>query len=123
MGAELMYFEIPGDDLDALTEFYTRVMRWTIGPRAEQREDYRTIETSTDKNAVGGGLFKKATPDQAIINYFKVDNVAGAIELVESNGGKVVEKRSAIPGMGFFALCADPEGHIFGLWQGDTDAE
>ena len=123
MGAELMYFEIPGDDLDALTEFYTRVMRWTVGPRAEQREDYRTIETSEDQNAVGGGLFKKATPDQTIINYFKVDDVKGVIGLVESNGGKVVEKRSAIPGLGFFALCADTAGNIFGLWQGDTEAD
>ena len=123
MGAELMYFEIPANDLDALTEFYTRVLRWTIGPRAEQRDDYRTIETSADGNAVGGGLFKGTAPDQPIINYFKVDDVAGAIKLVESNGGKVIEKRSAIPGMGFFALCADPEGHVFGLWHGDTAAE
>jgi predicted enzyme related to lactoylglutathione lyase len=31
--------------------------------------------------------------------------------------------KSAIPGMGWFAMLSDPQGNVFALWQMDKDAK
>lgn len=35
MGAELIHFEIPGDDVGVLAEFYTKVLGWEVGEPVE----------------------------------------------------------------------------------------
>lgn len=123
MGADLMHFEIAADDLDGLTDFYTRVLRWTVNPGPQGFEDYRIIETSDNKDSIGGGLFKKKSPDQGVIMYFRVDHMERATDTVLESGGQVVDPKTAIKGIGWYSVCSDPEGNMFGLWVDDADAE
>lgn len=124
MGAKLVYFEIPGQDLDRLTEFYTKVMDWTVGPKVEQLEDYRTIDTwEDDPKAVGGSLFQSGQPGRDVVNYFLVDDVEKTCAAAEEAGGKALECKAAVAGVGWFGLCEDPEGNVFGIFQRDADAE
>jgi hypothetical protein len=44
-----------------------------------------------------------------------VENMDRTLELVEENGGKVLERKVAIPGVGWFSSCAEPGGLVFGL--------
>ncbi len=39
------------------------------------------------------------------------------VEQIEAAGGSVVKGPTTIPGYGVWAYVADPEGHVFGLWQ------
>ena len=41
---------------------------------------------------------------------------------VEKLGGKVLVSKMAVPKMGYFALCMDTEGNVFGLWEDDPQA-
>jgi uncharacterized protein len=44
------------------------------------------------------------------------------ITRVRANGGSVVEERLPIPGVGWYATCAEPGGLKFGLIQADSGA-
>jgi len=40
-----------------------------------------------------------------------------------SLGAQILRPKSAVPKMGWFAMVADPEMNVFGIWQDDPDAE
>jgi predicted enzyme related to lactoylglutathione lyase len=37
-------------------------------------------------------------------------------------GGKISMAKTAVAQMGYFAVCQDPEGNLFGLWERDPAA-
>jgi uncharacterized protein len=41
---------------------------------------------------------------------------------VREAGGRTVEPRMPIPGIGWYATCAEPGGLVFGLIQADASA-
>ena len=42
---------------------------------------------------------------------------------VEELGGKILVSKMAVPKMGYFAVCMDTEGNVFGLWEDDPEAK
>jgi predicted enzyme related to lactoylglutathione lyase len=47
-----------------------------------------------------------------------VDDIADTLKRIETEGGRVVTRRTAIAsGMGAFAVFADPVGNEFGLYE------
>lgn len=122
MGAELKHFEIPARNPNAEVEFYTKVFDWTIESQPGPFADYRTIDTRTDGD-VGGGIYKRKSDDQVVLNYFTVDDLDASADKITAAGGAVVEPRTAIKGIGYYGVFLDPEGNSFGLWVDDTSAE
>jgi predicted enzyme related to lactoylglutathione lyase len=53
--------------------------------------------------------------------YFTVASVAETLVRVDELGGSVVMPPIAIPGDGSIALVLDPQGALFGLFEGPTD--
>ena len=45
------------------------------------------------------------------------------IAKVKKLGGKVVVPKTAVPGIGYAAVCIDTENNAFGLWECDEDAK
>jgi predicted enzyme related to lactoylglutathione lyase len=45
-----------------------------------------------------------------------------SVAKVEKLGGKILVPKMAVPKMGYFALCMDTEGNVFGLWEDDPQA-
>lgn len=121
MGAEPVYFEIPADDLETMTDFYTTVMDWTIGD--ERVDDYRAIQMGEDRNEIVGGIYTRSSALQAPLVYYRVKNIDVTTERVVRHGGQVVDRKSSIKGIGHHCTCLDPEGNPFGLWMDDTAAE
>jgi predicted enzyme related to lactoylglutathione lyase len=52
-----------------------------------------------------------------------VDSVAGFSKKIEKLGGKICMAKTAVPQMGYFAVCQDTEGNAFGLWESDANAK
>jgi predicted enzyme related to lactoylglutathione lyase len=42
---------------------------------------------------------------------------------IEKLGGKIVMRKSPVPGMGYFAGCLDTKGNRFGIWETDSTAK
>jgi uncharacterized protein len=125
MAGELVHFDIPVDDVEKAVDFYRHVMGWKI----EKYEDdsmggmvYWMINPSTE-GAPGGGIGKRARPEQTTMNYY---NAEGGLEAfnqrVREKGGTVIVEALVVPKFGWFSVCMDPEGNPFAGWVGDMDA-
>lgn len=45
------------------------------------------------------------------------------LKKIENNGGTILAPKSAIPGVGWFAMFKDPEGNVLGIMQDDKNAK
>jgi predicted enzyme related to lactoylglutathione lyase len=71
----------------------------------------------------GGGLGKRGTADQRIVNYIGVSSVDEYLMKVKKLGGKVLMPKSSVPGWGYLAICMDTENNTFGLWEDEEKAK
>ena len=128
MPGELVHFDIPVDDVDKAVDFYKAVMGWKVekyeGPGMGDMA-YYLINTNPDKeDAVGGGIGKKAMPEQTLMNYYRADDGLEAFnQRVKDKVGTVMMEKMAVPGWGWMSVCMDPEGNPFGGWVDDKDAK
>lgn len=122
MANPIVHFEIPAADPAKLIGFYRKVFGWKIQATSGSAE-YWTIQTHDgDGPGLNGGLLKKVAPTQAAINYIQVDSVDDHCAQIQSAGGRIVYNKEAIPGVGWYAVAADPEGNAFGIFQPDSGA-
>lgn len=116
------WFEIPADDLERAKRFYTELFGWTIEEfPVPFRKDFLLIRTA-DLNAIFGGLTKREDQSHTMVNYISVSCTEKYIDKIESLGGKVLVPKTAVPGMGYFAVCQDTEQNAFAIWEDDTEA-
>ncbi|MBL8075737.1 MAG: hypothetical protein JNL29_15320 [Nitrospira sp.] len=54
-------------------------------------------------------------PQQPITNYISIPSVSKTATKVEKLGGTVCKPKTAVPGMGYFAICLNTEGNTFAL--------
>src|SRR3974390_1865061 len=114
----VVHFEIPTDDVERARKFYTGLFGWKIEKFAgSDPMDYWSVMTGKEEGQMGldGGLMKRQDPLQQTIVYIDVPSVDEYLPKVVSLGGQVCLPKTAIPGMGYFAVCLDPEKNGFGL--------
>ena len=120
--SSIVWFEIPADDVERAQSFYGALFGWKIekfpGPM-----EYWHIDTGGSNDAPGGGLLKRQQPQQGITNYIGVTSVDESAAKVEKLGGKICLPKTAVPQMGYFAICQDPENNTFGLWEKNDGAK
>jgi hypothetical protein len=95
------------------------------GNSSSSNMEYWMITTTDDKGnkALGGGMMKRKMPQQPNINYIDVKSVDEYSSKVENLGGKVVVSKSAVPGMGYFAVCLDTENNAFAIGESSGSAK
>jgi len=59
----------------------------------------------------------------AWINYVNVKSLENTIDQARKLGATVMKEKTPVPGMGWFAIIADPQGNPFGIWQTDPTAK
>jgi predicted enzyme related to lactoylglutathione lyase len=109
-------------------KFYSDLFGWKIEKWSGSDSigmDYWTINTTDEKGskALGGGMMKRQGPQQPIINYIDVKSVDEYSSKVQQLGGKVHVPRTAVPGMGYLAVCIDTENNAFGIWETNESAK
>lgn len=119
----IVHFELLADDLNRATEFYRKVFGWKIdswgGP-----VDYRLVTTGLDDEyGINGAIAPRGDMiTGGTIITVEVQSVETIIQRIIDGGGKVIQPRQAIPGIGYHAYCQDPEGTIFGIMERDESA-
>jgi uncharacterized protein len=121
--SSIVWFEIPADDVERAKSFYGTLFGWKIekfpGPM-----EYWHIDTGGSDGAPDGWLLKRQQPQQqGITNYIGVMSVDESAAKVEKLGGKICLSKTAVPQMGYFAICQDPEKNTFALWEKNEDAK
>ena len=118
-----MHFELVVNDPEKTGKFYRAVFGWKIekwnGPM-----EYWMVSTEKGKErGINGGITKKGTVQQPVVNTVVVSSVDDFHAKIKSAGGSIVTPKGAIPGMGWFSYCKDPEGIVFGIIQPDKKAK
>ncbi len=122
----VVHFEIPADDVERARKFYGELFGWKIEPMTGPSPmPYWMVATGRQEGMMGvdGGLMKREMPGQFITIYIDVPSVDDYVDKVKKLGGQVVVPKTAIPDMGYFAVCVDPEKNGFGIWEMNTAAK
>jgi uncharacterized protein len=122
MAASVTHFEIYGDDLAKLSEFYRELFGWGI--EKMPGIDYFHIQTGgPDASGIRGGLMNRPIPGpRSWVHYVSVDSIDKTIERIQNLGGKVLREKAAVPKAAWYAIVEDPEGNIFAIYQNDPTA-
>ncbi|NGQ96843.1 VOC family protein [Brevibacillus sp. SYP-B805] len=120
MGKVLRFeFQVPNPE--QAIQFYTNCFHWKFEKMVGH--DYWFITTGeSDKPGIDGGLMKSPDGGTRTTISIEVPSVDEYLNKVVENGGKVVVPKTAVPGMGYFAYCVDPQGLLFGVSEVNPDA-
>ncbi|MBI2844976.1 MAG: VOC family protein [Chloroflexi bacterium] len=120
----VIHFEIAADDPERAAKFYTNVFGWQM-QKWEGPQEYWLITTGPEgEPGIDGGLGRRQEPNEVYaVNTIGVSSVDEYVAKVLEHGGKVVNPKHAIPGVGYQAYCQDTEGNMFGIHQNDPSAQ
>lgn len=110
------WYELMTPDPDAAQAFYAGVVGWTVAASGMEDFDYRLA--SAGETAVAG-LMAPLTADMPCfwMIYIAVDSADATAEAAKAAGGAIYKAPADIPGVGRFAVLADPQGAAFGVLQ------
>jgi hypothetical protein len=114
--ANIVWFEIPADNPKRAQKFYSALFGWKINPFPGMT-DYWHIDTGGADDSPDGGMMARKHPRQPITSYINVPSVTRAMAKVKKLGGEVCVPKTAVPQMGYFAICRDTENNEFALWE------
>ena len=122
--ASIVWFEIPADDTARASKFYQSLFGWKIGPfPGAAMGDYHHIDTGGAEDSPDGGLMKRMHPAHTITSYVLVPSVTRHMAKVKKLGGNICKPKTAVPGMGYFAICTDTENNSFAIWEMNPKAK
>ena len=119
-----VWYELITSDTSAAESFYRRVLGWDVKDAGMEGFAYQVI--SVGPTMIGGMM---ALPEAARVmgarpawlGYIGVDDVDIHAGRVTAAGGAVHRAPEDIPGVGRFAVVADPDGAVFVLFCGSSD--
>jgi len=118
----VVHFEIDAKKPERAIGFYKKVFGWKI-EKWEGPMDYWLIMTGKEKEpGIDGGLSKRTEAEPSTVNTIDVLSVDQYVKKIESNGGKIIRPKMAVPGVGWMAYFKDTEGNVWGIMETDETA-
>ena len=118
MPGQIVHIEIPADDTEKSRQFWGSLFGWQFesfpGP-----SEYHMTRIGDQQGAAITNMEQGKRGTRA---YFDVDDINAGAARVNELGGEADEPM-AVPNMGWFVTCKDPQGNEFGLWQSDPSAQ
>ena len=108
------WFTLTASDIDAALDFYSKVVGWTFTdyPGEGGRPRYAVLEVG-DRGV--GGVTTTSGANPGWRGYIYSHDVDATVQEITAKGGTLVYGPDDIPGVGRFAIVADPQGAPFEL--------
>ena len=122
-----VWYELMTNDMKAAEAFYSRVVGWEAQDAGKSSECAYTIFSVGELPVAG--LMEVPTEARARgvkpawVGYVGVEDVDDFALQVTYAGGAVRRAPDDIPGIGRFAVVADPQGAVFMLFKGSEDGQ
>ena len=114
---EPTWMDLATPDLDGARAFYNTIFGWDYFDAGPDFGHY-TMALAQGQQAAGMGPMQPDSPmPTAWTIYFSSDDAAADLVRVQALGGQVIADVMSIGPLGALAVCADPTGAVFGLWQ------
>lgn len=108
------HIEIPITNAKRAKKFFGTVFGWTFQDVPEM--DYVLFRAGNQPN--GGFNLVKKMPKKGQVNvYIEVEDIDAKLKEIRKARGKVLQKKTEVPGMGWYAEFATPDGCFLFLWQ------
>ena len=120
--ARVVHFDISAENPEELRKFYETVFGWKFDKWDGPMEYWMISTGPQDEPGIDGGLSKREGPDAQVTNTIEVESIDQTLEKIVKSGGKIMQPKGAIPGVGYFAQCTDTEGTMFGVMESDESA-
>jgi predicted enzyme related to lactoylglutathione lyase len=123
MSGKVVHFELPVDDPERASAFYSGAFGWQLNPMPGMGYTLVSTGPATDTGApaepghINGGMMRRQGPYQHPIVTIEVEDMPSALRTVADHGGTQVGDTNDVGGMGLSAYFEDPEGNLIGLWQ------
>jgi predicted enzyme related to lactoylglutathione lyase len=121
------YFDMTVQDLAQARGFFEQVFGWHFERFPMPYEYYRIRTGPEGEPGIDGGigalkdaLIAGGTP--ATLLTVPVTDLDETIARVHASGGHLIEPKMPIPGIGWYATCAEPGGLRVGVIQADARA-
>lgn len=119
--SKVVHFEIPVDDPERAAAFYRGALGWEISGFGDQ--PYWLVRAGADdERGADGALIGRGEVHQSPVLIAGVGDIDDALRRVEQGGGRVVQGKLPVPGVGWSAYIVDSEGNTIGLFQDDAAA-
>jgi len=128
--SKVVHFEIVAIDVERASKFYTTVFGWEIKKVEGMEPAYWLIMASpaNTPGAINGGMRKEMGTDvkemtksvNGFICVIDVPSIDATLAMIEPNGGKVMQPKMAVPGVGFLAYCYDTEGNVICVMEAEA---
>lgn len=118
MTSQLAHFAIHSDDLERARRFYGAIFGWKFQGYAGDMTDFcRILNDAGNMLAPLGAIQSRKfnSAPQPMIGFecsITVDDIDKAAGAIEANGGKIVMKKAAIPGVCWIVKFLDTEGNL-----------
>jgi predicted enzyme related to lactoylglutathione lyase len=119
--SNFVWYELMTTDDSAAQDFYARVVGWQVRDNSQPTMKYALLLAGNTPVAGLMTLPKQACDAgarPAWIGYVGVDDVDACAQRIATAGGKIHVPATDIPGIGRFAMMADPQGATFSLFAG-----
>ena len=122
MSGRVVHFEIPFEDQERASAFYSETFGWNLTPLPEMRYVLATTGPSdqgppSEPGFINGGLLERGAPFGGPVLVIEVEDIEATLADIEDRGGTTVSAKQAVGEMGFSAYFKDPEANLMGLWQ------
>jgi predicted enzyme related to lactoylglutathione lyase len=110
------WVDVSVPDVDAARLFYEGLFGWQM---QGGEPEYGGYLNCVKNGRLAAGIGPKMMPDAPTgwLVHFATSDVDAVAERVRGNGGQVVAGPLDVRELGRLAVCADPSGARFGLWQ------
>ena len=122
---QFVWYEVMTNDVAAAKFFYQSVVGWEAKDSGMADRSYTLFSTGP---VMVGGLMPIPAEAKSMgarpcwTGYIAVDDADGMAARVKQTGGAVHRAPDDIPGIGRFAVVADPHGAVFILFKGQGEA-
>lgn len=122
------YFDLTVSNVGQARAFFEATLGWRFEKFDMPYEYYRISAGAQGEPGIDGGIggvadtpLSEGRPMTQVT--VPVLNLTEVLSRVVANGGSIVEPRLPIPGIGWYATCAEPGGLKFGLIEADASAK
>lgn len=123
-----IYFDFTVKDINAARRFFEQVLGWKFEKFPMPYEYFRIQAGEPDEPGIDGGIGAikdtKITEGRPLTQVtIPVVDLDESLLKVQESGGQIIEAKMAIPGIGWYATCAEPGGLKFGMIEADPAAK
>lgn len=119
----ISYLDFSAEDPERAVNFYNKIFGWQINKWDGPLEFWEIKTGEPNELGIDGGLSKRDRIGQWTTPFINVSSVDQYIAKIEAGGGRIIQPKASIPGIGYNLLFKDTENNTIGLFEENKNAK